>query len=38
MRQHIIDGTDLEVDARFVDMLAPRGSMILDIGCGMDRP
>ncbi|TFB66344.1 class I SAM-dependent methyltransferase [Cryobacterium sp. Hz9] len=34
MRQHIIDGTDLEVDARFVDMLAPRGSTILDIGCG----
>ena len=34
MRQHIIDGTDLEIDARFVDMLAPRGSTILDIGCG----
>ncbi|WP_233206083.1 bifunctional 2-polyprenyl-6-hydroxyphenol methylase/3-demethylubiquinol 3-O-methyltransferase UbiG [Cryobacterium sp. N19] len=34
MRQHIIDGTDLEVDARFVDMLARRGSTILDIGCG----
>ncbi|WP_241977254.1 methyltransferase domain-containing protein [Cryobacterium sp. Sr8] len=34
MRQHIIDGTDLEVDARFVDMLARRGSTELDIGCG----
>lgn len=34
MRQHIADGTDLEVDARFVDMLAPRGSTVLDIGCG----
>lgn len=34
MRQHIIDGMDLEVDARFVDMLARRGSTILDIGCG----
>ena len=34
MRQHIIRGTDLEVDARFVDMLARRGSTVLDIGCG----
>ena len=34
MRQHIADGTDLEVDARFVDMLARRGSTVLDIGCG----
>ena len=34
MRQHIADRTDLEVDARFVDMLARRGSTILDIGCG----
>ena len=34
MRQHLIDGTDLEVDARFVDMLAGRSSTILDIGCG----
>lgn len=34
MRQHIVDGTDLEVDARFVDMLARRGSTVLDIGCG----
>ena len=25
---------DLEVDARFIDMLAPRNSRILDIGCG----
>ena len=34
MRQHIAGGTDLEVDARFVDMLARRGSTVLDIGCG----
>lgn len=34
MRQHSIDGTDLQVDARFVDMLARRGSTVLDIGCG----
>lgn len=34
MRRHIADGTDLEVDARFVDMLARRGSTVLDVGCG----
>jgi len=34
MRRHIADGTDLDVDARFVDMLARRGSTVLDIGCG----
>lgn len=34
MRQHLADGVDLAVDARFVDMLANRGSRILDIGCG----
>jgi len=34
MRQHIAYGTDLQVDARFVDMLARRGSTVLDIGCG----
>lgn len=34
MRCHIDGGTDLEVDARFVDMLAPRCSKILDLGCG----
>ncbi|MCQ1956473.1 class I SAM-dependent methyltransferase [Arthrobacter sp. zg-Y826] len=28
-------GTDLEVDARFIDMLAPRNSRILDVGCGI---
>lgn len=28
-------GADLGVDARFIDMLAPRGSRILDIGCGI---
>ena len=34
MQQHIADGTDLEVEARFVDMIARRGSTLLDIGCG----
>ena len=34
MRQHIADGTDLEVDARFIDMLARLVSTVLDIGCG----
>lgn len=28
-------GADLAVDARFLDMLAPRNSRILDIGCGI---
>ena len=35
MRGLALSGTDLEVDARFVDMLAHRGSRILDIGCGI---
>ncbi|GAB3544104.1 class I SAM-dependent methyltransferase [Arthrobacter tumbae] len=35
MRRLALAGTDLEVDARFLDMLAPRGSRILDIGCGI---
>ncbi|MHA7272633.1 methyltransferase domain-containing protein [Arthrobacter sp. TMT4-20] len=35
MRQLVGKGADLEVDARFIDMLAPRNSRILDIGCGI---
>ncbi|MCC9204995.1 class I SAM-dependent methyltransferase [Arthrobacter sp. zg-Y769] len=35
MRQLVDQGMDLEVDARFIDMLAPRNSRILDIGCGI---
>lgn len=35
MRRLREDGTDLEVDARFIDMLAARKSRILDIGCGI---
>lgn len=35
MRRLAGSGTDLEVDARFVDMLSPRNSRILDLGCGI---
>ncbi len=35
MRNLTMAGTDLETAARFVDMLCPRGSRILDIGCGI---
>lgn len=35
MRDLTLTGTDLETAARFVDMLCPRGSRILDIGCGI---
>ncbi|UUX59852.1 class I SAM-dependent methyltransferase [Glutamicibacter halophytocola] len=35
MRNMTLTGTDLETAARFVDMLCPRGSRILDIGCGI---
>jgi SAM-dependent methyltransferase len=31
------DGTDLEGEARFVDVIAPRGARILDAGCGTGR-
>lgn len=31
------EGADLEGEARFVDMMAPRGSTILDGGCGTGR-
>ncbi|WP_431491532.1 class I SAM-dependent methyltransferase [Glutamicibacter sp.] len=35
MRAQTLDGTDLEVVARFTDMLCRRNSRILDIGCGV---
>ncbi len=35
MRHLAVSGCDLEVDARFVDMLSPRGARILDLGCGI---
>ena len=31
------DGTDLEGEARFADVLAPRRARILDAGCGTGR-
>lgn len=31
------DGTDLEGEARFVDVIAPRNARILDAGCGTGR-
>jgi SAM-dependent methyltransferase len=31
------DGTDLEGEARFVDVLAPRAGRVLDAGCGTGR-
>lgn len=31
------EGADLEGEARFVDMMAPRGATILDGGCGTGR-
>ena len=34
MRQYLATGTDLETDARFVDMLVARHAEILDVGCG----
>ncbi len=35
MRRLAVTGADLEVDARFVDMLCPRNSRVLDLGCGI---
>lgn len=35
MRALLQSGVDLEVDARFVDMIARRNSTILDVGCGI---
>ena len=34
MRRLIVEGADLEAEARFVDMLIGRRSSVLDIGCG----
>ena len=34
MRRLIAEGSDLEAEARFVDMLVGRRSSVLDIGCG----
>lgn len=35
MRHLVQSGIDMEVDARFVDMICARGSHILDVGCGI---
>lgn len=35
MEQLARNGTDFEVDVRFVDMLIPRNSKALDLGCGI---
>lgn len=35
MRGLAVSGCDLQVDARFVDMLSPRGARILDLGRGI---
>ncbi|HCG55713.1 MULTISPECIES: class I SAM-dependent methyltransferase [Brevibacterium] len=35
MHAYASTDTDMEVDARFVDMIAARSSRILDIGCGI---
>lgn len=35
MRGHVLSGTDLEADVRFIDMLVGRQTRVLDIGCGI---
>jgi len=35
MRQHVLAGTDMEVDVRFIDMMSRRCARVLDIGCGI---
>ena len=35
MRNLAVSDVALEVDARFVDMLIPRGARVLDLGCGI---
>jgi SAM-dependent methyltransferase len=35
MRSFAVTDVDLEVDARFVDMLVPRRAHVLDLGCGI---
>lgn len=36
-RELAAEGADLEGEARFVDALSPRGSRVLDAGCGAGR-
>ena len=35
--RQVAEGNDLEGEARFLDMMADRGSTILDGGCGTGR-
>ena len=35
MRRMAASGCDLEADVRFVDVMLPRRSVILDLGCGI---
>lgn len=35
--QYYADGTDMDGEARFVDMLTPRNATVLDAGCGTGR-
>ncbi len=35
MRHLVLSGIDMEVEARFVDMISVRGARILDVGCGI---
>ncbi|MGP5195754.1 class I SAM-dependent methyltransferase [Arthrobacter rhombi] len=35
MRRLVLSGVDMEVEARFVDMISRRGARILDVGCGI---
>ena len=35
MQQHVLAGTDMEVDVRFIDMMSKRCARVLDIGCGI---
>ena len=38
MQQHIADGTELEVEARFVDMIPAEGPHCSILAAGTDRP
>ncbi|MDQ6658982.1 MAG: methyltransferase domain-containing protein [Actinomycetota bacterium] len=35
--RYYADGTDMDGEARFVDMMAPRTAIVLDAGCGTGR-
>ncbi|MDN5755016.1 MAG: class I SAM-dependent methyltransferase [Arthrobacter sp.] len=35
MRHLVLSGVDMEVEARFLDMISGRGARILDVGCGI---